>query len=172
MRPWRYHAVWPDFPRSGDPPELLNDAQPVHAGIRPLRLTHWSSARSVVVHIGCGLDSRFERVAARDSRVEWYDLDLPEVIALRRELLGDAGGRYHLLACSVLDDAWLETVSVQRPRPILLLAETVFVYFAEAQAKALVLKLRDRFPGGRVSTAGGPSRSGWATDSRRLAVRA
>ena len=55
---------------------------------------------AVVVHIGCGLDSRFERVAARDSRVEWYDLDLPEVIALRRELLGDAGGRYHLLACS------------------------------------------------------------------------
>ncbi len=105
---------------------------------------------AVVVHIGCGLDSRFERVAARDSRVEWYDLDLPEVIALRRELLGDAGGRYHLLACSVLDDAWLETVSVQRPRPILLLAETVFVYFAEAQAKALVLKLRDRFPGAEL----------------------
>ena len=39
---------------------------------------------AVVVHIGCGLDSRFERVD--NGRVEWYDLDLPEVIALRRKL--------------------------------------------------------------------------------------
>ncbi len=37
----------------------------------------------VVVHIGCGLDTRFERVAARNEAVTWYDLDLPEVIALR-----------------------------------------------------------------------------------------
>src|SRR5512137_467539 len=33
---------------------------------------------AVVVHIGCGLDTRFERVD--NGRVEWYDLDLPEVI--------------------------------------------------------------------------------------------
>ena len=32
---------------------------------------------AVVVHIGCGLDSRFERVD--NGRVEWYDLDLPDV---------------------------------------------------------------------------------------------
>jgi O-methyltransferase involved in polyketide biosynthesis len=104
----------------------------------------------VVVHIGCGLDSRFERVTERNSRVEWYDLDLPDVIDLRRELLGDAGGRYHLLACSVLEDAWLETVSVQRPRPFLLLAETVFVYFTEAQVRSLVLTLCDHFPGAEL----------------------
>ena len=34
---------------------------------------------AVVVHIGCGLDSRFERVAERNSQVEWYDLGLPEM---------------------------------------------------------------------------------------------
>lgn len=38
---------------------------------------------AVVVHIGCGLDSRFERVD--NGWGEWYDLDLPEVIALRRK---------------------------------------------------------------------------------------
>jgi O-methyltransferase involved in polyketide biosynthesis len=47
---------------------------------------------AVVVHIGCGLDTRFERVAERNSQVEWYDLDLPEVIELRRKLIGDKGG--------------------------------------------------------------------------------
>lgn len=51
---------------------------------------------AVVVHIGCGLDCRFERVD--NGTVAWYDLDLPEVIALRRKLIGDEGARYHLLS--------------------------------------------------------------------------
>jgi O-methyltransferase involved in polyketide biosynthesis len=36
----------------------------------------------VVVNIGCGLDSRFLRVD--DGRVIFYDLDLPEIIALKK----------------------------------------------------------------------------------------
>ena len=105
---------------------------------------------AVVVHIGCGLDSRFERVAALNTRVEWYDLDLPEVIELRRKLIGNEAEHYHLLACSVLEDAWLEAVKVHAPRPCLFLAETVFVYFTEAQVKSLVLRLRDHFPGAEL----------------------
>jgi O-methyltransferase involved in polyketide biosynthesis len=103
---------------------------------------------AVVVHIGCGLDSRFERVD--NGRVEWYDLDLPDVIELRRKLIGDEGERYHLLGCSVLEDAWLEAVEVHSQRPFLFLAENVFVYFLEAQVKALVLRLRDHFPGAEL----------------------
>src|SRR5512139_3519560 len=64
---------------------------------------------AVVVHIGCGLDTRFERVD--NGRVQWYDLDLPDVIELRRKLVGGEGTRRHFLACSVLDSAWLDTVS-------------------------------------------------------------
>ena len=103
---------------------------------------------AVVVHIGCGLDTRFERVD--DGRVEWYDLDLPDVIELRRKLIGGEGVRHHFLACSVLDSAWLDTVSVHRQRPFLFLAEGVFMYFEEAQVKSLVLTLRDRFPGAEL----------------------
>jgi O-methyltransferase involved in polyketide biosynthesis len=109
--------------------------------------------RAVVVHIGCGLDSRFERVD--NGYVEWYDLDLPEVIDLRRKYLGDERERYHLLACSVLEDPWLETVNahairLHSPRPCLFLAETVFVYFTEAQVKDLMLTLRDHFTGAEL----------------------
>jgi len=60
-------------------------------------------ADAVLVHVGTGLDSRFERVD--NGRVEWYDLDLPEVIGLRRKLFGDEGKRHHLLGCSVLEEA-------------------------------------------------------------------
>jgi methyltransferase (TIGR00027 family) len=103
---------------------------------------------AVVVHIGCGLDTRFERVD--NGRVEWYDLDLPEVIELRRKLIGDEGERHHLLGCSVLEDAWLDTVSAHGQRPFLFLAEGVFMYFEEAQVKWLVLTLRDHFPGAEL----------------------
>jgi O-methyltransferase involved in polyketide biosynthesis len=103
---------------------------------------------AVVVHIGCGLDSRFERVD--NGKVEWYDLDLPEVIELRRKLIGGEAPRYHLLAGSVFDSAWLNPVSVHRPRPFLFLAEGVFMYFAEAQVRSLVLTLRDHFPGAEL----------------------
>jgi len=110
--------------------------------------------QAVVVHIGCGLDSRLERVD--NGQVEWYDLDLPEVIDLRRKYLGDEGERYHLLGCSALEDAWLEAVNepvgmeAHAPRPFLFLAETVFVYFTEAQVKALVLRLCKHFQGAEL----------------------
>lgn len=103
---------------------------------------------AVVVHIGCGLDARFERVD--NGRVEWYDLDLPEVIELRRKFIGGEGARYHLLACSVFDSAWLNTVSSQRQSPFLFLAEGVLMYFEEAQVKWLVLTLREHFPGAEL----------------------
>jgi O-methyltransferase involved in polyketide biosynthesis len=109
---------------------------------------------AVVVHIGCGLDSRFERVD--NGQVEWYDLDFPNIIDLRRKFIGSEEERYHLLACSVFDDAWLEAVkapedlAVHSPHPILFLAETVFVYFTEAQVKSLILKLYHHFPGAEL----------------------
>jgi O-methyltransferase involved in polyketide biosynthesis len=103
---------------------------------------------AVAVHIGCGLDARFERVD--NGQVEWYDLDLPEVIELRRKFIGGEMARYHFLAGSVFDSAWLNTVGIHRHRPFLFLAEGVFMYFEEVQVKSLVLMLRDCFPGAEL----------------------
>jgi O-methyltransferase involved in polyketide biosynthesis len=74
---------------------------------------------SRVVHIGCGLDARFERVD--NGQVEWYDLDLPDVIELRRQFLGGGGQRYHLLGGS---DEQLAVHSQQIRRALSLGAET------------------------------------------------
>ena len=105
-------------------------------------------SEAVVVHIGCGLDTRFERVD--NGRVEWYDLDLPDVIELRRKLVGGEGARHHFLAGSVLDSAWVDAMRVHHQRPFLFLAEGVFMYFTEAQVKSLVLTLREHFPGAEL----------------------
>lgn len=99
---------------------------------------------AAIIHIGCGLDTRFERVD--NGCVEWFDLDMPDVIELRRKLINSESNRYHIFATSVFDDGWLEEVSRYKPRPFMFLAEGVFPYFEEAQVKSLFLKLRDHFP--------------------------
>jgi O-methyltransferase involved in polyketide biosynthesis len=98
----------------------------------------------VVVHIGCGLDTRFERLD--NGSVEWFDLDLPEVIDLRHRLIGGDAERYHLLAYSALDPAWMEQVCALSPRPFLFIAEGVLPYLEESQVRWLVTKLQDTFP--------------------------
>ncbi len=98
----------------------------------------------VVVHIGCGLDTRFDRVD--DGRVEWFDLDLPEVIRLRQALI-PATDRNKMLGFSVFDAAWLEQVPFQPEKQYLFLAEGVFPYFTKAQVMGLFQLLGSRFPG-------------------------
>ena len=104
---------------------------------------------TVVIHIGCGLDTRFGRLD--NGQLEWYDLDLPEVIELRRELIGGGGDRYHLLGCSVMDTSWMDTVPNNPTRAYLFLAEGVFMFFDQAQVKWLVLELMHRFPGAELA---------------------
>jgi O-methyltransferase involved in polyketide biosynthesis len=103
---------------------------------------------AVIVHIGCGLDSRFDRVD--NGKVEWYDLDVPGVIELRQKLIGCNEKRYHELASSAFDPAWFDRVDAHPGCPFLFLAEGVFMYFREEQVRRLVLGLRDRFPGSEL----------------------
>ena len=100
---------------------------------------------AVVVHIGCGLDTRFERVD--NGRVEWFDLDVPVVMELRQKLISSESTRYHALATSVFDTGWFAEVSRYKPRPFMFIAEGVLPYFEEAQVKSLFIKLREHFPG-------------------------
>lgn len=103
---------------------------------------------AVVVHIGCGLDTRFERVD--NGCVEWFDLDMPDVIDLRKKLISNENNRYHMLAASAFENDWIEEVSRFKPRPFMFIAEGVLPYFEETQVKSLVLKLRDHFPGSEL----------------------
>ncbi len=106
---------------------------------------------SIVVHIGCGLDTRFERVD--NGIVEWYDLDLPEVIAFRQKLM-EPMMRSHPLGCSVFDNAWLEMVACQPGQDCLFLAEGVFPYFTQEQVRGLFLLLSEKFPGCELACDG------------------
>ncbi len=90
--------------------------------------------RGTVLHLGCGLDSRFWRVD--NGKVEWYDLDMPPVIELRQRFY-PSSERYHLIASSVTDLEWMEKVTAAS-RPVLVVAEGLLMYLAEADVKRLV----------------------------------
>ncbi len=69
----------------------------------------------VVLQLGCGLDSRFLRVD--DGRALWYDLDMPPVVELRQRFFTESE-RYHMIASSVTDLDWVDTVK-SGGRPVL-----------------------------------------------------
>ena len=102
---------------------------------------------SVILHLGCGLDSRCIRVPHPNA--EWYDLDLPSVIDLRRKFYEETS-TYHLIASSVTDLTWIDTIAA-RNRPVLIVAEGLLMYLSESDVKALFLKLKATFPGSRLA---------------------
>lgn len=100
----------------------------------------------VVLHLGCGLDSRFWRVD--DGRVNWYDLDMSPVVELRRQFF-TGSERYHLITASVTNLEWMNRVASDG-RPVLVVAEGLLMYLGEADVRRLVLRLRETFPGCRL----------------------
>jgi O-methyltransferase involved in polyketide biosynthesis len=100
-----------------------------------------------VVDIGCGLDTRFHRLD--NGTAEWYALDLPEVMALRRQLLSETE-RYHFISSSALDFTWMDRLSNTDGHSCLFLAEGVLPYLKESEVQGLVTTLRQRFPGAEL----------------------
>ena len=94
-----------------------------------------------IVELGCGLSSRFSRID--NGKVIWYDLDLPEVIEIRKQFFQETT-RNHMIASSVLDYKWMEKLPTKN---ILFIAEGLLMYLHEEEVKSLILKLQQKFPG-------------------------
>jgi O-methyltransferase involved in polyketide biosynthesis len=102
--------------------------------------------RPVVLQIGAGLDSRVFRVDPGPD-VDWYDIDFPDVIALRKRFY-PARDNYRLLATSATDLSWLD--AIPSDRPALLIAEGVSMYLTESDGVALLRRVVERFPAGEL----------------------
>lgn len=95
---------------------------------------------TVVLNLGCGLDSRFNRLDATET--DWYDLDFREVIEIRRHFFTETGN-YHLIPSSVTDLGWINKVPTGREH-YLVIAEGMFMYLKEADIKLLLDTLVNR----------------------------
>jgi O-methyltransferase involved in polyketide biosynthesis len=94
--------------------------------------------KATVLHLGCGLDSRYFRVAPGPD-VQWYDIDYPEVAELRGRLLPAGGEGYHVVAASVTDPAWLRDIPVGSP--VLAIGEGLTMYLTEADGIDLLNRI-------------------------------
>ena len=97
---------------------------------------------AAVVNLGCGLDDTFSKVD--NGLCRGYNLDLPDVIAVRNELL-HAGERETNLACDLNDFAWMDAIDAKNGA--VFFAAGVFYYFNTGDVKALFSAMAERFPG-------------------------
>ena len=98
---------------------------------------------AAVVNLGCGLDSTGR--ACDNGSCKIYNLDFPDVIAVRNELL-PAGEREENIPCDLNDTAWFGKIDASGGA--VFFASGVFYYFLTEQIKALVQRMADAFPGG------------------------
>jgi O-methyltransferase involved in polyketide biosynthesis len=101
--------------------------------------------KGTIVNIGCGLDTTFDRID--NGTVLWYDLDLPDVIELRRQFIQETERRQFIPA-SFLDKSWLNEICMSEN--VLFIAAGVFYYFEESEVKEFLVRLADRFPGSEI----------------------
>ena len=102
-----------------------------------------SHPKAAVVNLGCGLDSTGK--SCDNGSCKMYNLDFPDVIAVRNELL-PAGEREENIPCNLNDTAWFSEIDASNGA--VFFASGVFYYFLTEQVKALVQSMANAFPGG------------------------
>lgn len=99
-----------------------------------------------IVNIGAGLDTTFYRVD--NGTIYWYDLDLPSVIEIRKQLLPESD-RTTYISKSLLDMSWCKCIE-HTEDGVFMIAGGVLPYFEESQVKRFFLSLADNFPGAEI----------------------
>ena len=86
---------------------------------------------AVVVNIACGLDTRCYRM---EGYAHWYNLDLPETMAVRAKLLPEQGN-ISQIAMSAMDD-WSGQIAAQQA-PVLVIIEGLTMYLSQGDVRRI-----------------------------------
>lgn len=95
---------------------------------------------ATIVNIAAGLDTRFYRMD--NGQITWFELDLPDSIAVRRQLMQETE-RHRTIAASALDTDWMDTLP--KNTPILFIVEGLLMYLTEIQIKSMLAAIAARF---------------------------
>ena len=115
-----------------------------YMGMRAAVFDRWVKERmdtdpgAVVLHIGCGLDSRCQRIGGTNL---WYDVDFPEVIAERRRFYEESDG-CHMIGTDVMDPHWLASIPGGNA---IVIMEGVSMYLSPAELRATIDRVAAHF---------------------------
>jgi O-methyltransferase involved in polyketide biosynthesis len=98
---------------------------------------------ALCINLGCGFDDKFSQVD--NGRLQWYDVDLPDQIAVRRKVYVDRE-RCTMLDGSALDGEW--TKQLPKSKMNIIVMEGVLEYFSKEQVKTCLNMLCDSFEHG------------------------
>jgi len=102
---------------------------------------------AVIVDLGAGLATPMQRVGPPPT-VDWYNVDLPNVIALREQVVpGDAHA--HSIAASLADDTWTDQIPADRPT--FLIADGLLAFVPESLLINLFRHIPEHFRTGEVA---------------------
>lgn len=117
-----------------------------YMGMRAAVFDRWTKKQlrehpeAVVLHLGCGLDSRCER-AGKEAKL-WYDLDFPEVIEERKKYY-TASAEYRMIGDDVRKTDWLE--SVKKAEHGIVIMEGISMYLPLLDLIKLLTALKEHF---------------------------
>jgi len=97
---------------------------------------------ATVVNLGCGLDTTFNRID--NGRINWIDLDLPDVIQLRKKVIPETERR-QCISASVFDLDWFSEIT--NTEQLMFMFAGVLYYFEEKDIRELFSRFLNHFPG-------------------------
>jgi O-methyltransferase involved in polyketide biosynthesis len=99
-----------------------------------------------VINIAAGLDTTFYRID--NGTIHWYDLDLPAVIDIRKQLLPEPD-RVTYIAKSLLDPSWCKDVK-HTEDGVFMIAGGALGWFDKSEVERFFSMLADNFPDGEI----------------------
>ena len=102
---------------------------------------------ATIINLGAGLDTRIFRID--NMMLKCFELDLPDVIALRREFFTE-NERIRFIAKSVLDDSWVQEVGESTGEKTIIIAEGLLMYFPDSDVRRIFHLLSSHFPGAHM----------------------
>ena len=117
-----------------------------YLGIRAAVFDDWLQRQmnvkkdAVVIHVGCGMDSRVLRVGTMNHT--WYDVDFPEVMEERRRYYEETSD-YHMLAGDVRNDEWLK--EIPETKSVVVVMEGVSMYLTREELLAFMTSVQGHF---------------------------
>ena len=117
-----------------------------YMGIRSKVFDMWLAQKmneienAIVVHIGCGMDSRVERVGTKGHL--WFDVDFPEVIEERKRYFKESE-EYHMIASDARKQEWMK--ELPKNKPAIIIMEGISMYLSLEELNSLLTALANHF---------------------------
>ncbi len=117
-----------------------------YMGMRSAVFDNWlleqmkKDKEAVVLHVGCGMDSRVLRVGTNGH--QWYDIDFPNVICERKKYYVE-NDAYHMVEADVREKNWLSVIP--KAKHGIVVMEGVSMYFKPEELKNVLEQISIHF---------------------------